>query len=146
MKAADTRSADSGKSERRPHVIVNMAMTADGKIATANRAIASFGSRKDHDHLLDLRATADGVLCGATTAGGENISLGPGPLRFRRKRLRRGLAEYNLRVIASGSGNLDPRSAVFKSRFSPILVLTTRNAPAVKSPTRWLCLGNASSI
>jgi len=119
-------------SAARPYVIVNMAMTADGKIATANRAITSFGSRKDHDHLLELRATADAVLCGAATAGGDNITMGPGPQRFRKQRLRHGLAEFNLRVVASGSGNLNPRSSIFEHAFSPIIVLTTRSASPAK--------------
>jgi riboflavin-specific deaminase-like protein len=114
----------------RPYVIVNMAMTADGKIATANRSVSSFGSRRDHDHLLELRATADAVLCGASTAGGDNITMGPGPIRLRRLRLRRGLAEFNLRIIASGSGRLDAQSSIFAHPFSPIIVLTTRRAPA----------------
>jgi riboflavin-specific deaminase-like protein len=105
-------------------------MTADGKIATANRVVSSFGSRRDQEHLLELRATADAVLCGARTVSGEQINLGPGPLRFRRARRRRGLAEFNLRVIVSGSARLDPRSPIFQRRFSPILVLTTSQAPA----------------
>ena len=45
-----------------PFLFINMAMTADGKIATANRAVSSFSSRGDHDHLLALRATGVGVL------------------------------------------------------------------------------------
>ena len=40
-----------------PFVLINMAMTADGKIATANRRVSSFGSPRDQDHLLQLRAT-----------------------------------------------------------------------------------------
>jgi hypothetical protein len=45
-----------------------MAMTADGKIATANRArFTSFGSKRDLEHLYELRATADAVMCGART-------------------------------------------------------------------------------
>ena len=55
-----------------------MAMTADGKIATANRAVSSFGSRRDQDHLLQLRATADAVMAGARTADLNPINLGPG--------------------------------------------------------------------
>ena len=82
-----------------------MAMTADGKIATANRAVSSFGSARDHAHLLELRATADAVMCGARTADLNAINLGPGPARFRRARVRRGLAEYNLRVVVTGSGS-----------------------------------------
>ena len=51
-----------------PFVLINMAMTADGKIATANRRVSSFGSPRDQDHLLQLRATADAVMAGARTA------------------------------------------------------------------------------
>jgi len=111
-----------------PFVLVNMAMTADGKIATANRAVSSFGSARDHEHLLELRATADAVLAGARTVDSARVNLGPGPVGFRRLRLKNGLAEYNLRVIASGNGSLDPDSEVFRRRFSPIVILTTERA------------------
>jgi riboflavin-specific deaminase-like protein len=111
-----------------PFVLVNMAMTADGKIATANRAISSFGSRRDREHLLELRATADAVMAGARTVDSAKINLGPGPAKYRRLRINRGLDEYNLRVIISGSGSLNPEAEVFQRRFSPIIILTTRRA------------------
>ena len=111
-----------------PFVLVNMAMTADGKIATHNRAVSSFGSRRDQEHLLELRATADAILAGARTVDLSPITLGPGPARYRRKRLRRGLNEYLLRVVVSGSGTINPNAEVFKRRFSPIIVLTTQAA------------------
>ena len=111
-----------------PFVFVNMAMTADGKIATANRAVSSFGSTRDHKHLLELRATADAVMAGARTVDSAAINLGPGPARFRRLRLNNGLMEYNLRIIVSGNGSLNPNAEVFKHRFSPILILTTGRA------------------
>jgi len=103
-------------------------MTADGKIATANRLVSSFSSKRDFEHLLRLRATADAVMSGARTVNSENVNLGPGPARFRRLRLRNGLAEYNLRVIVSGSASINPRAAIFRHRFSPILILTTGRA------------------
>jgi riboflavin-specific deaminase-like protein len=105
-----------------------MAMTADGKIATANRAVASFSSRRDHDHLLALRATADAVMAGARTVDLNPINLGPGPAKYRRLRRRRGLAEFNLRIIVSRSGTVSPSAQVFRRRFSPIIILTTRRA------------------
>lgn len=111
-----------------PFVLINMAMTADGKIATANRRVTTFGSRRDREHLLELRATADAVMAGARTVDGAGITLGPGPVRYRRLRRKRGLAEYNLRVIASRSGTVNPKAEVFRHRFSPILILTTRRA------------------
>jgi riboflavin-specific deaminase-like protein len=115
-----------------PFVFVNMAMTADGKIATANRVVSSFGSTRDHKHLLELRATADAVMAGARTVDSAAINLGPGPARFRRLRLKNGLMENNLRVIVSGNGTLNPNAEVFKHRFSPILILTTERASKAK--------------
>lgn len=115
-----------------PFVFVNMAMTADGKIASANRALASFGSARDHAHLLQLRATADAVMAGARTVDSANINLGPGGAKFRRWRRQRGLAAYNVRVLVSGSGSINPRAEIFKHRFSPIILLTTQQTPAAK--------------
>ena len=120
----------STKTSGLPFLLVNMAMTADGKIATANRAVSSFGSRRDQEHLLQLRATADAVMGGARTADLNAINMGPGPAKYRRLRLRRGLAEFNLRVIVSGSGTLNPGAEVFRHRFSPIIILTTGRASA----------------
>ena len=115
---------------RLPFVLINMAMTADGKIATANRAVSSFGSRRDQQHLLELRATADAVMAGARTVDSNPVTLGPGSAKFRRLRRARGLAEYNLRIVVSRSGSINPDAELFKHRFSPIIILTTRTAPA----------------
>ncbi len=120
--------SNQGAEGGRPFVFINMAMTADGKIATANRAVSAFGSQRDLAHLYALRATADAVMCGARTAEMAGLHLGPGPMRYRRQRLKRGLAEYNLRVLVSGSGSLNPCAPIFEKRFSPIIVLTTRRA------------------
>jgi riboflavin-specific deaminase-like protein len=107
-----------------------MAMTADGKIATANRLVSSFGSRRDREHLLQLRATADALMAGARTVDSNPVTLGPGPAKYRRLRLRRGLAEFNLRIVVSRSGSVNPNAKVFQRGFSPIIILTTRRAPA----------------
>ena len=112
-----------------PFVLINMAMTADGKIATANRAVHSFGSRRDLEHLYELRATADAIMCGARTVEISGATLGNGGERFRRQRLKRNLAEYPLRIIVSGSGSVNPGAKIFQKRFSPIILLTTRRAP-----------------
>jgi len=114
----------------RPFVFINMSMTADSKVATANRRVVSFGSRRDVTHLYELRASADAVMSGARTIELNRAILGPGGERFRRLRLRRGLREFSLRIVVSGSGSIDPRAPIFARRFSPILVLTTARAGA----------------
>src|SRR5215831_9647078 len=102
-----------------PFVFINMAMTADGKIATVNRTVHSFGSEHDLEHLYELRATADAILCGARTVEISNATLGTGGEKFRRWRIRKGLAEFPLRVIVSGSGSIDPAAEIFQKHFSP---------------------------
>jgi 2,5-diamino-6-(ribosylamino)-4(3H)-pyrimidinone 5'-phosphate reductase len=116
----------------RPFVLVNMAMTADGKIATANRVVHSFGSARDREHLYELRATTDAVMCGARTVEISRSILDPGGEKYRNRRLKNGLAEYNLRVIVSGGGSIDPTADIFKNRFSPIIILTTARLSLTK--------------
>ena len=111
-----------------PFVFINMAMTADGKTASANRAISTFGSKRDHDHLYELRATADAVMCGARTIDLNPVQLGSGGKKYEQLRVKNGLDQSSLRVIVSGSGSINPCAEIFKHRFSPILIITTEHA------------------
>jgi len=111
-----------------PFVYINVATTADGKLAPANRRFVAFSSQTDQRLLLQLRARADAVMAGARTVDLVSVNLGPGPLKYRRLRLRNGLAEYNLRVVISGSATLSPRAEIFRRRFSPIIVLVCGRA------------------
>jgi riboflavin-specific deaminase-like protein len=115
-----------------PFVFINAAISADGKLAPASRRFEPFGGRRDHDHLLELRATADAVMAGARTVDLDRVNMGPGPAKYRRARLKRGLAEYNLRIIVSGSGTINPKAEIFRHRFSPIIILTSERAAKQK--------------
>lgn len=112
-----------------PFVFSNFAMTADGKIAFASREFVPFGSNRDREHMMELRARADAVMAGARTVETPGVTLGPGGKKFQRLRLARGLSEYNLRVIVSGTGSMDVEAEIFKHRFSPIIALTSKSAP-----------------
>ena len=111
---------------------MNMAMSADGKIAPAHRRFVAFGSRRDHANLLALRATADAVMCGARTVDSAPMTLDAGGGVYERRRQRAGLAKQNLRVVVSGSGSVDPQAVVFQRGESPVIVLASGRAP--KSP------------
>ena len=102
--------------DARPFVAVNIAMTADGKIAPDTRRFRPFGSRRDHELMMELRSRMDAVMAGATTAATGNVSMGPGGKVYQRKRLERGLAEYNLRVIVSPTASIYPRADIFLNR------------------------------
>ena len=111
-----------------PFVFINVATTADGKLAPTTRHFVPFSSRRDRELLLELRARADAVMAGARTVDLMPVSLGPGGAKYRQMRLKHGLAEYNLRVVVSGAATLNPRAAIFRKRFSPIIVLACGRA------------------
>ncbi len=111
-----------------PFVYLNVATTADGKIAPTHDKYIQFSSDLDQELLLKLRTEADAVMCGAKTLNSFPIDLGPGGEKYRKMRLKNGLAEYNLRVVVTGSGSIDPNAEIFKHRFSPIVVLVTERA------------------
>jgi riboflavin-specific deaminase-like protein len=113
----------------RPFVLVNMAITADGKIANRDRTIDSFSSARDQANLLGLRATTDAVLCGASTVNGRGVTLDVGGEVYRRQRRRRGLSEAHLRVVVSGRARLRPDADIFGSAEAEVIVVVTRAAP-----------------
>src|SRR5437016_3221473 len=115
-----------------PFVYINVASTADGKLAPANRHFEPFSSKRDQTLLLELRAKADAVISGARTVDSTAVTLGPGGAKYREMRRRNGLAEFNLRAVASGMATVDPDSEIFKHGFSPIIILTTQRAPRSK--------------
>ena len=101
---------------KRPFVFINMAMTADGKIASTNRKVTTFGSRADHQRLLELRAKADAILTGAGTLNAQpNITLGPAPKQ----------KSAPVRVIVSGSGQVNAQHTIFRTPGAPVIVLTS---------------------
>jgi riboflavin biosynthesis pyrimidine reductase len=53
-----------------PFVSINVAMTADGKLAPATRHFIPFTTKRDQDLMLELRAEFDAVMSGAATFGG----------------------------------------------------------------------------
>lgn len=112
-----------------PFVTVNVAITADGKLAPDSRHFVPFGSKRDRELMMELRSRSDAVMSGARTVDLGKVDLGPGGKNYQEKRLQSGRAEYNLRVIASGSASLNPEAYIFRKRFSPIILLTSEAAP-----------------
>ena len=112
----------------RQFIAINVAMTADGKLAPANRKFVPFTTPRDHELMLELRARHDAVMSGARTVDLGPVTLPVGGEKYVRKRRQRGLADAHIRVLVSGSGSIDPNSKIFESRFGPIIIFTTEKA------------------
>ena len=132
----------SPKSPALPFVFLNVATTADGKLAPTNRHFIPFSSKRDQELLMELRTRADAVMAGARTVDSVPVTLGPGGKRFREMRVKTGLTEYNLRVIVSGTGSVNPRAKIFQHKFSLLIILVSKRA----SKARITCLQKLGAI
>jgi len=109
------------KRARRPFVIANFALTADGKVSTRNHTPAQFGSAHDKNRLLEIRASGDAVIAGRRTVETDQMSLG----------LRDTPPEQSpLRVLISESGRISPKWKVFHSVGGAIVIFTTQGMTA----------------
>ncbi len=109
-----------------------MAMTLDGKVATATRAPATFGSREDRGRLVAFRAQADAILVGAHTAATDHYAMGIPNMVLRRERIKRGKPPHPLRCIVTGRGNLAENLEIFRHDYSPVIIFTTDQMPTAK--------------
>lgn len=82
----------------RPHILVNVAMTADGKIDSAIRKGAAISSAADKARVDRLRASADAVLVGGRTLLNEDPKLTVKSGELRAERLRKGWPENPAKV------------------------------------------------
>ncbi|MEY3274967.1 MAG: hypothetical protein RL153_232 [Verrucomicrobiota bacterium] len=109
---------------------INMAMSADGKVATANRAVHTFGSPRDGRHLHELRAASDAIVCGARTVEETGATLGNGGRHYDKLRQRLGRRPHPVRVVVSGSASLSPDAPLWKDRSAPVVAWVSASAPA----------------
>ena len=133
-----------------PWLVINMAITADGKIcgprASTNTPpdarMARFSSAADHRRLLRIRSTCDAVISGRKTVEADQVDLGPGSTYWQQRRVRQGLSPFNKRIVISSSGKIQPTCHVYQYPFSPLLIATTdagleRSRPVAQT-TDWI--------
>lgn len=125
---------------KRPRVVANFAVTADGKISTRRFTPSLFTSPADKRRLQEIRASVDAVLAGRGTVGADTMSMGLSRDDLRRERVACGKPPVPLRVIVSNAGRLDPAWKVFAYKDSPLVVFSTAAMPArVRSELAPLC-------
>lgn len=114
---------------KRPRVIANFALTADGKVSTRQFTPTGFTQPADKRRLLEIRARGDALLVGAGTVEADSMTmrLPAGDLRARRES--EGRPGEPLRVIITNRGQLDPGGKVFREGGAPRVVFSTGRMP-----------------
>jgi riboflavin biosynthesis pyrimidine reductase/pyrimidine deaminase RibD-like protein len=97
----------------RPYVILSFASSLDGHLDDAGPHRLLLSNAADFDRVDELRASCDAILVGAGTVRADNPRLLVRSEVRRAARAAQGLAPSPLRVVLSGSGDLDRGAAVF---------------------------------
>jgi 2,5-diamino-6-(ribosylamino)-4(3H)-pyrimidinone 5'-phosphate reductase len=84
---------------QRPHVIVNLAMSADGKISTCERRQVKISGKTDFLRVDRLKAECDAIMVGIGTVLADDPSLTIKSKDLVAARVERGLPENPVRVV-----------------------------------------------
>ena len=103
----------------RPHVILNMVSSVDGRTATEGRA-AGMGSKTDRRTMRTLRSKADAVMIGAGTLRAERLSLGLDALE--------GVSQP-LAIIVTATGDVPLEKHLIVPEGQEVLILLSDAAP-----------------
>ncbi len=114
----------------RPRVLVNVAMTADGKIDSAARAGAAVSSAADKERVDRLRAEADAVLVGGRTLLAEDPRLTVHSPRLRARRQAAGRPENPAKVGVASVAEVRPDGRFMTEGPARRLIYTTARTPA----------------
>jgi 2,5-diamino-6-(ribosylamino)-4(3H)-pyrimidinone 5'-phosphate reductase len=104
-----------GGSMVRPYVILNAAMSLDGKIATVT-GDSKISCEEDLDRIHMLRASVDAVMVGLGTVLADNPSL----------TVRRASGENPVRVVVDSLGKIPLNSRVLGASARTIIAVTTK--------------------
>lgn len=110
------------------HVVVNAAMSADGKLSSRRREQIAISTPEDFDRVDRLRADADAVLVGIGTVLADDPSLTvDDPARIE-TRTEAGRSPHPARVIADSRARTPPDARVLDDE-AETYVLASRAAP-----------------
>lgn len=114
----------------RPHVILNAAMSADGKIATYKRRQLRISGSEDFRRVDALRARADAVMVGIGTVLADNPSLTVKSEELRAERVAAGRDGNPVRIVADSSARTPPGADILRKGTGKRIIAVAGNAPA----------------
>ena len=109
----------------KPYVIINVAMTVDGKIDTFERQGAKISSQNDWQRVDRLRAEVDAVMVGGRTLIEEDPRLTVKSPELRKERLSRGIVENPIKVGVISQANLNLDGRFVNEGATRILIFTS---------------------
>jgi 2,5-diamino-6-(ribosylamino)-4(3H)-pyrimidinone 5'-phosphate reductase len=116
----------------RPHVLVNVAMSADGKISTRERRQVKISGTADFLRVDRLRAASDAVMVGIGTVLADDPSLTVKSDELKRRRKAKGRDEHPVRVIVDSNARIPLTASVLTKGEGTRVIGVSRQADPAK--------------
>ena len=114
----------------RPYVIINAAMSADGKISTPLRKQTKISGSDDFVRMEKLRADSDAILVGIGTVRSDNPSLRLKNEELKQMRISKGKSAEPARVVVDSHGSFPDDSDMFVKGSGEVIVVCSESADA----------------
>jgi len=96
----------------RPYVIVNVAVSADGKLSTRERRQVKISGKDDFDRVDELKAGCDAIMVGIGTVLADDPSLTVKSDARIDARVRNGKPEHPVRIVVDSKGRTPPDAKI----------------------------------
>ena len=96
----------------RPYVVVNVAMSADGKLSTRERRQVKISGAQDFNRVDRLKASSDAVMVGIGTVLADDPSLTVKGEECRERRKNRGADEHPARIVVDSRARIPLTASV----------------------------------
>lgn len=114
----------------RPYVVVNVAMSADGKISTRQRRQVKLSGELDFKRVDMLKAGSDAVVVGIGTVLADDPSLTVKSPDLSRERVDRGKDPNPVRIVIDSMARTPPAAAILHKGQGLRIIACSRKAPA----------------
>ena len=113
----------------RPHITINAAMSADGKISTHRRIQVRISGDDDFNRVDNMRASADAVMVGIGTVLADDPSLTVKSTQLRSDRKSRCGSEDPARIVVDSMARTPVDADIFKKGEGERIIAVCENAP-----------------
>jgi 2,5-diamino-6-hydroxy-4-(5-phosphoribosylamino)pyrimidine 1''-reductase, archaeal len=114
----------------RPYIIINAAMSLDGKLATRMRRQTKISGPQDFARVDRLRAECDAVMVGIGTVFSDNPSLRLKNDELEALRAAEGRDPHPMRVVIDSKARMPADSDMFVKGKGKVVIVTCENADA----------------
>ena len=116
----------------RPYVVLNIAMSADGKISTRERRQVRISGAQDFTRVDRLKAGCDAVMVGIGTVLADDPSLTVKSEECKNYRRKQGWDDHPVRVVIDSSGRIPPEASILHKGEGKRVVAVSKRADATK--------------